>query len=280
MLQQLHRIHARMTGKNPSTRSMMMTLALVAFMATAGIGGCAMESEISGEHGLENGVEGSKHESEAETQDNVQARESGGEESGNLLTLDETYDTVRKDARLIMGYHAPDNTVVGAVENTTGGTLSQVRVDVHLSNGVELGPTAPVDLLPGQAVEVSLQATTGTFDGWTPHAEVGAGEHGAESAESVSEGEHGESGGGQDCAPVALSLARLPLKVLGAEDLVETDGPTARSRALGKPGMRNAKGVVPIPFGPNHGPVETRNSGKRHGISAGPPFTDDEDNEV
>ena len=174
----------------------MMILVLVAFMVTAGIGGCAMGIESRGEHGAERGTASrNEHGAEDDTQDNVQAGEPGGEEAGALLTLDETYDTVRKGTRLIMSYHAPDNTFVGTVENTTGEALSQVRVEVHLSNGVELGPTTPVDLLPGQVIEVSLRATTEAFDGWTPHAEVGgaAGEHGAEddTQDNVQAGELG-----------------------------------------------------------------------------------------
>ena len=167
-------------GRNPSRRGMRIALMLAVFLTAAVISGCAVGIECCGEHGAE-----------GEAQEHNQTDVLGGEESGNLLTMDETYDTVRKGARLIIGYHAPENTFVGTVENTTGGTLSQVRVEVHLSNGVELGPTAPVDLAPGQLIEVSLLATTEAFDGWTPHAEVGAGEHGAEDSSGESGGEHG-----------------------------------------------------------------------------------------
>ena len=47
---------------------------------------------------------------------------------------------VRAGARLVLRYDAATQTFVGTVENTTSVTLSQVRVEVHLSNGVELGP--------------------------------------------------------------------------------------------------------------------------------------------
>ncbi len=59
------------------------------------------------------------------------------------------------------------------MENTTGNALSQVRAEVHLSNGTELGPTAPVDLAPGQVLEINLPATEASFTGWIAHAEVG-----------------------------------------------------------------------------------------------------------
>ena len=62
--------------------------------------------------------------------------------------------------------------------NTTSATLTQVRIEVHLSNGIELGPTTPADLAPGTALNVILHASAQSFDGWTPHAEVGGGEGG------------------------------------------------------------------------------------------------------
>ena len=96
----------------------------------------------------------------------------GNEESGDLLTLSDTYDTIRKGARLIMSYDVQSNAFVGTVENTTTSVLRQVRVEVHLSNGLELGPTTPVDLAPGEEIDVTLPATSQAFDGWTPHAEV------------------------------------------------------------------------------------------------------------
>ena len=96
------------------------------------------------------------------------------EESGTAFALNETYDVVRKGARLILAYDSQSNSFIGTVENTTGDTLTQVRVEVHLSNGTELGPTTPVNLTPGEKVDVTLPATNQAFDGWTPHAEVGA----------------------------------------------------------------------------------------------------------
>lgn len=95
------------------------------------------------------------------------------------------------------------NAFVGTVENTTSATLNRVRIEVHLSNGVELGPTTPIDLAAGEVMDVVLPATAQAFDGWTPHAEVGAseggeggGEHGNEGGESGNEnGESGAEGG-------------------------------------------------------------------------------------
>ena len=113
-----------------------------------------------------------------------------GEESGTELTLDESYDDVRNGARLVLTYDAQTNSFNGTVENTTEEKLERVRVEVHLSNGKELGPTTPADLGPGEKRDVKLSATSNDFDGWTAHPEVGGSEHGRE-------GEHGGEGRGE-----------------------------------------------------------------------------------
>ena len=126
-----------------------------------------------------------------------------GEESGTELALNETYDQARNGARLILAYDAQTNSFIGTVENTTDETLKQVRVEVHLSNGKELGPTPSADLAPGEKRDVQLIATSTDFDGWTAHPEVGEGEHGSgggggeHDAEGDSEhdGEEGEHDG-------------------------------------------------------------------------------------
>jgi hypothetical protein len=111
----------------------------------------------------------------------------GEEESATQLTLNETYDQVRYGARLTLTYDAQSNSFKGFVENITNATLKQVKVEVHLSNGVELGPTRPTDIAPGKKIEVALVATSKDFDAWTAHPEVGGGEH-----------SHGANGGESD----------------------------------------------------------------------------------
>ena len=148
--------------------------------AHAGGGG----TEGSGEHGP--GGEGGN--------ESVGA---GGEEGSgaNALALDETFDAVRGGARLVLSYDAPSNSFKGTVENTTGGVLDRVRVEVHLSNGTELGPTTPTDMAPGEVAAINLPATPASFTGWTAHAEVGGGGEGSESGgEHRDGGEHGSGG--------------------------------------------------------------------------------------
>lgn len=116
-----------------------------------------------------------------------------GEESGTEYALHDTYDQVRNGARLVLTYDAQANAFKGTVENTTRETLSRVRVEVHLSNGRELGPTTPAELEPGESRAVTLTATSTGFDGWTAHPEVGSGEDGG----GEHGGDEGEHGGGE-----------------------------------------------------------------------------------
>lgn len=134
----------------------------------------------------------------------IEVRESGSgdraEGSGaNALALDQTYDVTRSGARLILGYDAASNRFIGTVENTTSAMLARVRVEVHLSNGVELGPSTATDLAPGQVLDIVLDAGAQVFDAWTPHAEVGSGEgSGAEGAgEHDGQGREGTEGSGE-----------------------------------------------------------------------------------
>ncbi len=115
------------------------------------------------------------------------------EESNIELALNERYDKVRNGARLILDYDAQSNAFKGTVENTTDETLKQVRVEVHLSNGKELGPTTPADLAPGEKRAVQLIATSTGFDRWSAHPEVGSGEH----SHGEEHGEHGSEGKGE-----------------------------------------------------------------------------------
>jgi len=117
------------------------------------------------------------------------------EESAVQLALDETYDNIRNGAHLIMSYDAATNSFKGTATNTTNAILPQVRVEIHLSNGVELGPTTPIDLAPGEQIPIKLMAEGPTFDMWTAHPEVGPSSGGGgEGAEGSGEGgsEHGQ----------------------------------------------------------------------------------------
>ena len=151
------------------------------------ITGCSNDETSSGE------------ESRSGTNEHSREEESGGdgEESGTQFGLADTFDDVRVGARLILSYDTDANAFTGTVENTTESKLSRVRVEVHLSNGIELGPTTPVDLAAGETTEVMLRGSSQGFESWSAHPEVGgsgameSGEGGGEHGGEGSEGEHG-----------------------------------------------------------------------------------------
>ena len=130
--------------------------------------------------------------------------ESEGEESGAQLKIDEKYDTVRNGVRLILAYNRSSAAFEGTVENVTDGIIKSVRVEVHLSGSIELGPTERIDLASGEKRNVTLSSEGHSFEWWKAHPEAGEGEHEGEpdhehgeqeSEHSEQEHEHGEEHG-------------------------------------------------------------------------------------
>jgi len=129
-----------------------------------------VEQAGEGERGEHAGERRGEHEGEG--------GESGeGEEAGPRLAKNGIHDEVRKGIRLILSFDSESSSFIGTVENVTEKTVSKVRVEVHLSNGTELGPTNPIDLAPGKKVDVGLSAEGQSFEWWKAHAEAGASEH-------------------------------------------------------------------------------------------------------
>ena len=89
------------------------------------------------------------------------------------LAPDETFDQLRAGTRLVMSYDPAIDSFTGTVQNTTSYRLLDVRVEVHLEGGPELGPTPPVDLAPGEIKPVELQSTVQSFIGWVALVRVG-----------------------------------------------------------------------------------------------------------
>ena len=163
-------------------RCLQAFIIAVAVLLSIAISGCTEDEKsvtASSEH---------RGEHERDRGDNAE-----GEESGTELALNETYDNVRNGARLILAYDAQSNSFNGTVQNTTEQTLERVRVEVHLSNGKELGPTTPGDLKAGEKRNIKLAATSTGFDGWSAHPEVGNEEHVGEER-----GEHSGREGGSE----------------------------------------------------------------------------------
>ena len=112
-----------------------------------------------------------------------------GEEDGTQFGLGDVYDVIKHGAHLVLSFDAESNSFIGTVENITEELIKKVRVEVHLSNGIELGPTTAVDLKPGEKVDVELKASEKDFETWSAHAEVGSGEHSHEGGEGEHRGE-------------------------------------------------------------------------------------------
>ena len=158
-----------------------------------GPGGHAEGNEAGGENGGESGGERGGEVTEA-----------GGEGRGDTaaaLTPDQTYDVTRNGARLRLAYDPATNAFNGTVTNTTNSVLTRARVEIHLSNGTERGPTTPTNLAPGQTITIRLPATQAAFATWRPHAEVGnaeageSGTGGGEGAERAGGHAEGNEGG-------------------------------------------------------------------------------------
>ena len=222
-----------MIGKKLMTKKLLIGPVAGAILSAGILIGCTMDNGSEGREGSSEGVSisrdiggeakgehsGSGAESGRET--GIEGAEgSGGIEEGsgaNQLAPNETFDMVRGGARLIMNYDAASNAFTGTVENTTDNTLTNVRIEVHLPNGTELGPTTPVDMAPGEVININLPSTPESFTGWTPHAEVGSGEGGGESGgeqaggESGPDGPEGPESGSEAAMEAAMSSPITPL---------------------------------------------------------------------
>ncbi len=117
-----------------------------------------------------------------------------GEEPGTRFANNETYDAVRNGVRLILNYDGTSSAFNGTVENISNEKISNVRVEIHLSNGVELGPTMSVELAAGQQEYVNLSAKNQTFNWFKAHSETGGSGEEHKGEKSEHEGEKGEHG--------------------------------------------------------------------------------------
>ena len=168
----------------------VVTVALVMFGTACATGDKGQEKTATqtedaqtqgeeGEHVHEQGEAEHTHGEEGEHTEGEQIHEHGeeGEESGGRLALTDTYDHVRKGVRMVLAFHNASSSFIGSVENVTDKTIKKVRVEVHLSSGVELGPTERKDLAPGEKSGIKIEAKGHVFEWWTAHAESGSSEH-------------------------------------------------------------------------------------------------------
>ena len=144
-----------MNGLSGKLFPILTAMAMVLWLAACS-GGSQADSE-GGEHEGEHGGE---------------AHDEAREESGVYIAAAETWDVVRNGARLVLSFNSEANAFVGTVENTSGEKLCAIRVEVHLSTGTELGPTAQVDLPAGQTTSVTLPTEGEAFESFTAHPEM------------------------------------------------------------------------------------------------------------
>ena len=149
----------------------VISVALIMFGAACSTSGQEHKSE----------AENSEHTHGEETHTHGEEREhthdQEGEESEEKLVLTDTYDQVHHGVRLVLAYHKASSSFIGSVENVTDKTIKKVRVEVHLSTGVELEPTERQDLAPGEKAAIKIEAAGHVFEWWKAHPETGDGEH-------------------------------------------------------------------------------------------------------
>ncbi|MDA7510130.1 hypothetical protein N8612_00505 [Verrucomicrobia bacterium] len=155
--------------------------------------------ESRGEHGGKGGEGGAEHGGEGgEGRGEHGGKGSEGrgesEETGTELKLTDIYTKTKNGAQVTLKYDKRSHSFVGTVKNVTQKSLERVRVEIHLSNGIELGPTKPVNLAAGKSMPVKLAAKGKAFVGWSAHAELGSGEHQGEKRGTEGRGEHGGKG--------------------------------------------------------------------------------------
>ena len=136
---------------------------------SAGEGERGEHSESAGEHERGEGDGDGEGEGDGEG-------DGEGEESGVYIGAADTWDAVRRGARLILAFNGDSGAFEGTVRNTTAARLCGVRVEVHLRNGPELGPTPRTDLGPGETADLTLplRPRGQAFTSWTAHPEMDA----------------------------------------------------------------------------------------------------------
>ena len=187
------------------------------------------------------------------------------------------HDDHRGGVDLVIRYDRAEQAFVGTVHDTTAEPIADVRVEVHLSSGVELGPTPRRDLAPGATGTVRLDAPGQMFDRWSVHVEIGQSEvpvlptlalpalaallvaGGArrlttaatiavlmfavgcgDSPTEPSGPEHGPEGGGLDAAPTVAGLEEVRRAVKSARRLFLVTDPVRSPPSGSRSGARRA----------------------------------------
>lgn len=95
-------------------------------------------------------------------------------ESGTRWNPGETATDSRSGVDLTISYNASNQRFDGSVTNTSASAVADVRVEIHLSNGTELGPTPRVGLGPNETKPMTLDASGENFNWYSVHVELGS----------------------------------------------------------------------------------------------------------
>ncbi len=206
------------------------------------------ESHERGEGVGEHGGRGGRGEGAERGGEHGRGGEGGGEEGAYVPKMTKQNELFANGARLVLAFDPRTQVFAGSVTNTTARTLAQVRVEVHLDNGTELGPTKRIDVAPGQTVPVELGAFGNEFGAWVSHPEAGveaghggggdeggegAGEHGGGEGRGEEAGGHG---GGEGTRPRGAAYRPVynQLQILRGEMHAFQVDLAARSRRDGR----------------------------------------------
>ena len=88
--------------------------------------------------------------------------------------LTDTAWETRGGINLVLCYDEGIEVFTGTLTNTMGVGVPSVEFRVHLSNGIELGPSSGASLAPGQVLAVMLNARGQRFTAWSVRLGVGA----------------------------------------------------------------------------------------------------------
>lgn len=95
-------------------------------------------------------------------------------ESGTRWNPGETATDSRRGVDLTISYNSTTRRFDGSVTNTNASAVAEVRVEIHLSNGTELGPTPRVNLEANETKAVTLDASGQNFNWYSVHVELGS----------------------------------------------------------------------------------------------------------
>ena len=134
--------------------------------ASAPAGGASSEGSEGGEGSAEHGAagegsEGGEHGGGEGSEGGGEGSEGGesGEEANPSIPIGDSYAGVNAGQTFDFGYEADTGLFRGTVENTSASLVCASRTEIHLgtpSGVVELGPTIPEDLEPGDVLYVVM----------------------------------------------------------------------------------------------------------------------------